>query len=724
MPMNQDRSGISRRDFVAMTPGVALWPAAAASAMQKGPSSQGGQIRAGAHTVDITPTKFPVIVNGGFLAKKATAVTDPIHARCLVLEQGDTRIALVVVDICVMPRELLDEAKALARKATGIPAECMMISATHTHSAPSVMGALGTPADPNYPEFLVGRLARCIELAAGKLAPARVGWGAVNDFEHTRCRRWITRTDRLGVDPFGEKTIHAMMHPRYRNPDYVGPAGPIDPGLSILSVQSPRGRPIALLANYSQHYYGGVKAISADYYGRFVRNIEQMISAGKGDPPFVAMISQGTSGDLHWMDYTRPPVKRNIDAYAEAVARVAFETYKKIEHHEAVPLAMAEKKLTLPRRVPDAKRLAWAGAIVAGMKGREPKNRTEVYAREQVYLHAEPTRELKLQAIRIGELGIAAMSCEVFGLTGLKIKGASPLPTTFNIELANGEDGYIPPPEQHALGGYTTWPARTAGLEVQAEPKIVEAVLQLLEKVSGRRRRKIAPTGEAYAKMILRTKPASYWRLAEMKGPRAVDATGRNHGTYESGVAFYLPGHDQEHLSDENVLHRAAHFAGGRMKAVVEALGGTYSVDMWFWNGIPADTRAVAGYVFSRAADGVRGAMGDNLGISGRAKGPAGKLLFYNGDKARQALLGKTAIPPRTWNHVVLVRAGRKVAAYLNGKPDISGEAGITLPGGVKDLFVGGRADNMFNFEGKIDEVAVYARALSAAEVARHYKLD
>jgi hypothetical protein len=53
------------------------------------------------------------------------------------------------------------------------------------------------------------------------------------------------------------------------------------------------------------------------------------------------------------------------------------------------------------------------------------------------------------------------------------------------MELTNGAAGYIPPPEQHALGGYTTWPARTAGLEVNAEPRIVETVLQLLEEVSG-----------------------------------------------------------------------------------------------------------------------------------------------------------------------------------------------------------------------------------------------
>ena len=69
---------------------------------------------------------------------------------------------------------------------------------------------------------------------------------------------------------------------------------------------------------------------------------------------------------------------------------------------------------------------------------------------------------------------------------GLKLKARSPLQPTFNIELANGAEGYIPPPEQHALGGYTTWPARTAGLFPAAEPQIVAAPLGLLERVAGK----------------------------------------------------------------------------------------------------------------------------------------------------------------------------------------------------------------------------------------------
>ena len=91
-------------------PGLAVCLAALA-----GPTiapAQDKVFRAGAAAVDIAPEHFPVIVNGGFLAAKATKLNDPIRAKCLVLDDGSTRLAIVVVDSCMMPRELLDRAKA------------------------------------------------------------------------------------------------------------------------------------------------------------------------------------------------------------------------------------------------------------------------------------------------------------------------------------------------------------------------------------------------------------------------------------------------------------------------------------------------------------------------------------------------------------------------------------------------------------------------------------
>lgn len=713
--------------------------AVALTAISPRPANSAGKVfRAGACAIDITPEQLPVIVSGMFLERTADKVHDPLHARCLVLDDGATRVAVVIVDSLLMPRDLLDDAKQQAQAATGIPSERMMIAATHTHSAPSVVGALGSGVDEPYRRFLPGRIAKGIELAAGNLAPAKVGWTVVRDAEHTHCRRWILRPDRVGGDPFGGRTVRAMMHPGYQNPSYVGPAGPADPDLSILAVKSPDGRLIAMLANYSMHYFGSA-AVSADYYGRFVEKFIRLIGAEKVEPPPVAIMSQGTSGDLHWMDYGRPRKSLSLDTYVQQVAQAAHEAYRSIQYQDWVPLAMGEKKLTLKRRVPDEERLAWARKIAEEMQGRKPKNHPEVYALEQIYLHEDPARELKLQALRIGELGITAMPCEVFGITGLKIKAQSPLEHTFNLELANGAEGYIPPPEQHKLGGYTTWPARSAGLEVQAEPRITDAVLDLLEEVSGRPRRELAEKHGPYARAILAAKPAAYWRMGEPFGPQAADAGGQgNHGRYEDGVAFYLPGPPGPGFCGEKTVNRAAHFAGGRMKAVCKGLGNRYSVEMWLWNGLPNDARPVTGYLFSRGVDGAEDAAGDHLGIGGTHHAAAtGKLIFVNGKRSDQLLIGTTELPLRTWNHVVLVRDGENVAVYLNGDPgpEVAGRAAVGYASGVEQVFLGGRpiggsleqtaterADGLANFEGKIDEVSVYDRALTPAEVAAHYK--
>ena len=116
---------------------------------------------------------------------------------------------------------------------------------------------------------------------------------------------------------------------------------------------------------------------------------------------------------------------------------------------------------------------------------RPTRNWEENYARETVKMADWPARvEFKLQAVRIGEFGIATGPCETFGSTGLAIKQASPFPLTIIIELANGCNGYLPPPDQFDLGGYTTWRARTSYLEIGAEPMIGAKVVFLLRLVA------------------------------------------------------------------------------------------------------------------------------------------------------------------------------------------------------------------------------------------------
>ena len=698
------------------------WPSEGPTQQDVGKPADRKEFRAGACASDITPTSFPVFVNGGFLQNSAKRVNDPVRAKSLVLDDGLIRLAIVVVDSCMMPRELLDRAKELARDKTGIPTEQILISATHTHSAPAAMGALGCPADTNYVSFLPARIAESIERATKNLEPARVGWNVIDDHEHTFCRRWIRRPDKMLDDPFGQRTVRANMHPGYQNPDAIAPAGPVDPALTLLSLQARNGRPIAVLANYSMHYYGA-QPVSADYFGRFATALAKRIGAQVVDPPFVAIMSQGTSGDQMWMNYGLRKNDPGLDAYADSVARFAQQAYQSITYRDWVSLAMAETKVELGRRVPDALRLEWAKAIVARMGNRAiPNSLPEVYAKEAIFLHEEPRRELKLQAIRIGDLGIAAIPNEVFAITGLKIKASSPFETTMNIELANGSEGYIPPPEQHALGGYTTWPARTAGLEVQAEPRIVETILRLLEQVAGKSRRVTGAHHGQYAKSILASKPLAYWRLDDIQGPSALDSSGHaKSARYECGVAYYLLGPDAAGLSAGKSLDRAVYFAGGHLKAGLDGLTDTYSAELWFWNGLPNHARPITGVLFSLVNERPGKSSGIEFGIGGTEIAP-GRLFVKAAATDGKIPSGKTEIAPKTWHHVTVVRNGQRVTVYLDGssKPEIDLSVDVDSVKGPGWLSIGGRSADSFAFEGKIDEVAFYDRVLRVEDFVEH----
>jgi putative membrane-bound dehydrogenase-like protein len=662
------------------------------------PGNNAVEFRAGAAILDISPTNFPVIVNAMFTERSASAVVDPLNTRALVLDDSSKRIAIAVVDTCMMPRDLIDAAKQIVVDATGIQGDHILISATHTHSAPSAMGCLGSRADTNYQKFLPPKIAEAIIQANLNLVPAKIGWAVVDDWKHTFNRRWIRRSDRMLKDPFGDENVRAHMHPGHQSPDAIGPSGPVDPALSIIALQTKTGEPLALFANYSQHYYESA-LLSSDYYGRFANHIAKLIGATNSS--FVAMMSQGTSGDLMWMDYSAPARKTGYDNYAREVAEEALRAYKNIQFQDWVPLAMAERKLALNYRSPDAERLTWAHKLAATFPGRIPQTLPEIYALEAIYLHERPHTELILQALRIGDLGITAIPNEVYALTGLKLKAQSPFKTTINIELANGAAGYIPPPEQHKLGGYTTWPARTAGLETQAEPRILAGLLGLLESVAGEPRRPIVVPENPYSKAVNASKPISYWRFDDM-APRP---------EFEDGIALYLPG------MGESKTNHAIHFAGGRVHEKLPNLGANYSAHFWIWNGLPNDARDVTGYFFSRGANLDAQANGDHLGIGGKHLNAEGKLILFNGNRLNNVLIGKSVLSEKTWWHVAIVREGSHARVYLDGYLEIEGELPLSLNSPSAEIFLGGRNDRYAGFEGKMDEAAIYDRALTQAEI-------
>ena len=135
-------------------------------------------------------------------------------------------------------------------------------------------------------------------------------------------------------------------------------------------------------------------------------------------------------------------------------------------------------------RKPSAAEVERARGIVGGRDRLKLRTWTEFYAREQLILADYPDRlSLPLQVFRVGELAVAQWPGEIFAISGLELKRRSPVKPLFNISLANGWYGYIPPPEQHALGSYETWRGRTSPLATNAIPQITEGFLKLLEAV-------------------------------------------------------------------------------------------------------------------------------------------------------------------------------------------------------------------------------------------------
>ncbi len=444
--------------------------------------------RAGAATANITP-RLGISINGHFNDRVAKHIHDELHARCLVLDDGLTRLAIVICDSCMIPREVMDAAKALIQQRTGIPAENILISATHTHSAPTCTAVFQSEPDKDYQAFLTVRIADGVQRAVNQMAPAKIAWGVGTAPDHVFNRRWRMKPGSIPPNPFGGTNDLARMNPPVESPDLIEPAGPTDPEVSVLAVRFADGKPMALLANYSLHYVGGVPGteVSADYFGVFCDRIQQLLGADRQDPPFVALLSNGTSGDINNINFRqRQPARgpcEQMNLVADAVARETHRVYQELQFRDWVPLGVAQKEIQLGVRLPAEAELKRAEDILAKAKRREQRGAEEIYARETV-LMKDYSKEvsLLLQTLRIGDLGIAAVPCEVFVEIGMEIKARSPFRPTFTIALANGYNGYLPTPAHHQLGGYETWRARSSYLEVDAAPEIVATLMELFAR--------------------------------------------------------------------------------------------------------------------------------------------------------------------------------------------------------------------------------------------------
>ncbi|WP_262245750.1 hypothetical protein [Parapedobacter soli] len=437
--------------------------------------------KAGAAQVDITPP-LGTVINGEFTSRYANEIADPLFAKALVLQDAKTTLLIVMVDICAMQRDFLDEVKATIAHSLGIPRECQLIAATHTHSGGSVAELLMGHVDWAYRQWLPQRIVQAATDAYANLRPAKIGWGSVDQPQHLLCRRYQMDGGYEAINPVTGGMDAVKTNPFGDEKQIVGSTTMPDPGLRYLAVQGTDGRWISLLANYSLHYVGDCErgTLSADYFGYFARSV----ASGLGtDHRFVGMMSNGTSGEINIWDFQDPDRypsgnHEKSKVIGADLASAVVESLSDMHWEEAPVLEANYTDLLIGTRKPTAAELTTAERIVSetdyeNITFGEPNFFKQVYAREQVLLSKFADERLfPIQGFRIGSGAIGALGGEFFSETGLNLKARWPDEKYFTVCLANDYVGYVPPAHELEKGGYECWRCRTSYLVENAEGKI------------------------------------------------------------------------------------------------------------------------------------------------------------------------------------------------------------------------------------------------------------
>ena len=432
-------------------------------------ADESDKLMAGTAEVDISPTVTPFQLRSG----PSDLVHDPLHVRAVAFQNGKGRAVIALMDAIGVGREMTDEAKVIAAEKTGWKPEEMLVSGTHTHTAPK--GGDSSPGRIAYEKRRKDGLAEALIEAIESLEPAKVGFASDEEPTEVFNRRWYMEEGFMPKNPLGGYD-KVKMNPGLNN--LVKPAGPTDPEVAVIDVRDKKGQPLGLIANYALHYVGGVPRVidekgrevgmaSADYFGEFARIMPYRLRGATSNENFVAMMTNGTSGDINNIDFYRNRGPRapfeQIRVVAGKTADAAYRAVQKIDDYDESPIvAMKQRNVTIHYRKPKQEDIDRAIELMKlSSKERDEINSRTSSVAQNTLRFSEPemtkTEDVIIQAIRIGDQAIVSMPFEVLVEIGMEIKEKSPFPRTLIIELANGGYGYLPPPHQHKLGGYETW---------------------------------------------------------------------------------------------------------------------------------------------------------------------------------------------------------------------------------------------------------------------------
>jgi hypothetical protein len=218
----------------------------------------------------------------------------------------------------------------------------------------------------------------------------------------------------------------------------------------------------------------------------FSDELARLVTPQPLDPPFVAMMANGASGDINNINFVEPRASKSayeqMRYVAHDVAAKVFAAMKDVEYKSDIKLSAKYREPNVRWRHPSPATIAWAEA-----KLQEPETDSRradlprIYAKRALSLVDHPKEApVPVQLLRIGDGVIGTMPFEVFCEIGLEFKKHFDGKPAILASLSHGYFGYLPSPAQHPLGGYETWLGTN-----RVEPETSDVLLKnLLEMAS------------------------------------------------------------------------------------------------------------------------------------------------------------------------------------------------------------------------------------------------
>ena len=437
-----------------------------------------GGLNIGAAAVRITPP-LGTPMAGYYYVRGAEGVHDDLYAKTLVIEKEGDRVAMVSCDLIEISAELAADIRNLASASTGIPADHIMISATHSHTGPVILSPTnmyGTDGKvrellAEYMTELPGLVAESIIQANDGIQPARLAFGKGYEETISFNRRFFMTDGTVG------------WNAGKLNPKIIKPAGPIDPEVGVLYAESIEGKPLSTYVNFALHLdiTGGLE-ISAD----MPYTLSEILGGLKGED-MVTLFGQGCCGNINHINVkSGEPQKGHAEAgrIGTVLAGEVIKTYTRLEPLEVDKISVRSEIVGLPLAAFSDDELEHAQEITEKFGDRNAAPFMEMvnaFKIVDVYERKGKPIEAEVQVFALGDdFAIVSLPGEVFVELGMYIKERSPYPGTMVLELTNGSVDYIPDRKAFVEGNYEAVSARCGPGSGEI---LVEKVLEILNEM-------------------------------------------------------------------------------------------------------------------------------------------------------------------------------------------------------------------------------------------------